>query len=106
MNYRQSPNMKIAMLFQNPIEKKQKICLIIKVQLGLNLWMLAVVVSVKHKVIITHWTIMKVDFGGILMNKQQKIFKFVSVFLHYPEREWIDQIETIKRELNGLNAPK
>ncbi|HLS07060.1 MAG TPA: nitrate reductase molybdenum cofactor assembly chaperone [Bacillota bacterium] len=39
------------------------------------------------------------------MNKQQKIFKLASVFLHYPEREWLTHIETIKNELNVLNLP-
>src|SRR5690625_33742 len=45
---------------------------------------------------------MRVDFGVNRMNKQQKIFKIAGLLLHYPEKEWIENLEAIEIEISSL----
>lgn len=45
---------------------------------------------------------MKADFGGNWMKTHQKVFKLVSVFMHYPEKEWMDMLPEIKQEVETI----
>jgi|SRR5690625_204119 len=39
------------------------------------------------------------------MNNQQKIYKLIALFLQYPEKEWLENIHLIEKEIESLKIP-